>query len=176
MSEPDDALIRRQRDETELQRLDRNFDELLQELRVAQAGVQILFAFLLSLTFTQRFGVVTALQRAIYFITLLLTAVSASLLIAPVSMHRLLFRQHQKRRLVTAANAAAIGGLLSLSLAIIGVLLFITDVLYGHGPAVAAALVSTAWFGVLWYALPLSWLVMSGRRHGERDPEGRPPS
>jgi Family of unknown function (DUF6328) len=170
----DEAWNRRERDETELQRLDRNFDELLQELRVAQAGVQILFAFLLTLTFTQRFASVSALQRAIYFMTLLLTAAATSLLIAPVSMHRLLFRHHQKPRLVVAANRLAICGLLSLCLAMVGVLLFITDVLYGHVPAVLTALLALAWFGVLWFALPLRWLTDLRRRRGPGGRAGPP--
>jgi hypothetical protein len=142
MNETDEEWNRRHREETALQRVDRNFTELLQELRVAQTGVQILFAFLLTLGFTQRFGTVTAFQRGIYFITLLLTAVAASLLIAPVSMHRLLFRRHQKQRLVIVTNRLAITGLLTLGLAIVGVLLFISDVLYGHRVGTATALLS----------------------------------
>jgi hypothetical protein len=150
----DQSWNQRERDETELQRLDRNFVELLQELRVAQTGPQILFAFLLTLTFTQRFGETTTFQRALYFVTLLLSAAAASLLIAPVSVHRLLFRQHAKRRLVEVSNRLAIGGLLSLCLAIVGVLWLIADVLYGVWPGAVTALVSALWFGFFWYAIP----------------------
>src|SRR6266508_4388199 len=110
MREPDADWNRRERQESELQRLDRNFNELLQELRVAQTGVQILFAFLLTLAFTQRFGEVTGFQRGLYYGTLVAAALATSLLIAPVSLHRLLFRRHQKGRVVIAANRLAGGG------------------------------------------------------------------
>ena len=151
----DQRWNQRERNETELQRLDRNFVELLQELRVAQTGPQILFAFLLTLTFTQRFHETTTFQRTLYFVTLALSAAAASLLIAPVSMHRLLFRQHAKRRLVEVSNRLAIGGLLALCLAIIGVMWFIADVLYGTWPGVATAVVSAVWFAFFWYAIPI---------------------
>ena len=165
MREPDAEWNRRVRQESELQRLDRNFNELLQELRVAQTGVQILFAFLLTLAFTQRFGSVTGFQRGLYFATLAASAIATSMLIAPVSLHRLLFRRHQKRRVVNAANRLALGGLVALWIALVGVMWFITDVLYGHGPGVAAAVASAIWFGALWFALPLRWLT-------KRDPTG----
>lgn len=159
MRESDAEWNRRQRQESDLQRLDRNFSELLQELRVAQTGVQILFAFLLTLAFTQRFGEVTGFQRGLYYATLLAAAAATSLLIAPVALHRVLFRRHQKRRVVTTANRLALGGLVALWLALVGVLWFITDVLYGHGAGAAAAVVSGLWFGMLWFALPVRWLV-----------------
>lgn len=165
MREPDAEWNRRVRQESELQRLDRNFNELLQELRVAQTGVQILFAFLLTLAFTQRFGSVTGFQRGLYYATLVASAIATSMLIAPVSLHRLLFRRHQKRRVVDAANRLALGGLVALWIALVGVMWFITDVLYGHGPGAAAAAASAIWFGALWFALPLRWLT-------RRDPAG----
>jgi hypothetical protein len=159
MRESDAEWNRRQRQESELQRLDRNFNELLQELRVAQTGVQILFAFLLTLAFTERFGTVTGFQRGLYYGTLVAAALATSMLIAPVSLHRLLFRRHQKRRVVEAANRMAVGGLVALWLALVGVLWFITDVLYGDGPGAAAAIASALWFGLLWFALPLRWIT-----------------
>jgi Family of unknown function (DUF6328) len=159
MRESDAEWNRRQRQESDLQRLDRNFNELLQELRVAQTGVQILFAFLLTLAFTERFGAVTEFQRGLYYATLVAAALATSLLIAPVSLHRLLFRRHQKRRVVNAANRLALGGLVALWLALVGVLWFITDVLYGHGPGAVAAAASAFWFGVLWFAMPLRWIT-----------------
>ncbi len=164
MREPDAEWNRRERHESELQRLDRNFNELLQELRVAQTGVQILFAFLLTLAFTERFGSVTGFQRGLYYATLVAAALATSMLIAPVSLHRLLFRRHQKRRVVTVANRLALGGLIAVWLALVGVLWFITDVLYGNGPGVAAAVASGLWFAVLWFAVPLRWLA-------RRDPD-----
>mgnify|MGYP003693665643 CR=1 FL=1 len=98
-----DELFRRtySRNESEADRLDRNYAEMLQELRVAQTGVQILFAFLLSIAFQQRFNDIDAFQLTVYVITLLCAAVSALLLIAPVPAHRVLFRQHRKDELVT---------------------------------------------------------------------------
>ncbi len=166
MREPDADWNRRERQESELQRLDRNFNELLQELRVAQTGVQILFAFLLTLAFTQRFGEVTGFQGGLYYGTLVAAALATSLLIAPVSLHRLLFRRHQKGRVVIAANRLAVGGLVALWLALVGVLWFITDVLYGHVPGAAAAVVSALWFGALWFAMPLVWI---GQRRPSRE-------
>src|ERR1700735_3969030 len=99
------------RDESEAQRDDRNLAELLQELRVAGLGVQVLFGFLLSLPFTSRFEKLSHDQRQLYVTSLMLAAVSTALLLAPVAYHRLVFRRHQKERLVRAANIMAIGGL-----------------------------------------------------------------
>src|SRR6266540_2687066 len=144
MREPDADWNRRERQESELQRLDRNFNELLQELRVAQTGVQILFAFLLTLAFTQRFGEVTGFQGGLYYGTLVAAALATSLLIAPVSLHRLLFRRHQKGRVVIAANRLDVGGLVALWLALVRVL----------------------WFGALWFAMPLVWI---GQRRPSRE-------
>lgn len=96
--------------ETAHQRADRNFTELLQELRVAQTGVQILFAFLLTLPFSTRFGVTTGPDRVVYVITLLAAAGATALLIAPVSYHRLVFRQNRKIELVRTASALAEAG------------------------------------------------------------------
>jgi hypothetical protein len=157
MRESDAEWNRRERQESDLQRIDRNFNELLQELRVAQTGVQILFAFLLTLAFTQRFGSVSGFQRGLYYATLVASAAATSLLIAPVSLHRVLFRRHRKRQVLNVANRFALGGLVALWLALAGVMWFITDVLYGHGPGAAAAVVSALWFGVMWFALPLRW-------------------
>src|SRR5215468_1775361 len=99
------------RDETEDERLDRNLGELLQELRVALPGVQVLFAFLLAVPFQQNFTKIDGYQKGVYFATLLLTALSAALLIAPSAYHRLTFRYQQKHRLVFIANRLAIAGL-----------------------------------------------------------------
>src|SRR3954469_2873240 len=106
------------RNETEAQRADRNFNELLQELRVAQTGVQILFAFLLSLPFTQRFSRITAEERVVYLATLLATALATACLIGPVSYHRVLFRQRRKEAIVEAANRLAQIGLAFLGIAV----------------------------------------------------------
>ena len=141
--------------ETEGQRLDRNVDEVLQELRVAQTGVQILFAFLLTIAFQQRFTEVTTFQRNIYVTTLLLVSGATALLIAPVSFHRIVFRQRQKRSLVEAANRLAIGGLVLLLLAVCGAVLLILDVVLGTRAALIGTGGVALWFVVFWYVIPL---------------------
>jgi hypothetical protein len=159
------------RGETEVQRLDRNFGELLQELRVAQTGVQILFAFLLTLAFTPRFGEITAFQRDLYITTLLLTTASTGLLIAPVAYHRLTFRQRMRAQLVRAANRFAIGGLTFLMLALGGSVLFISDVVLSRGPAILFTLMTAGWFLLFWYLLPIVQLI---RRQNQPGPDGDP--
>jgi hypothetical protein len=143
------------RAETETQRLDRNYDELLQELRVVQNGVQILFAFLLGMVFTQRFAQVGTFDRTIYFATLLCASVAAAVLIATVAVHRMVFRQHRKHELVGTASVLAAVGLCFLAVSIVGAVTLVTDVLFGHvaGGITAAAL--TVMFCALWVGLPL---------------------
>jgi hypothetical protein len=143
------------RAETETQRLDRNYDELLQELRVVQNGVQILFAFLLGMVFTQRFAQVGTFDRTIYFVTLLCASVAAAVLIATVAVHRVVFRQHRKHELVGTASVLAAVGLAFLAVSIIGAVTLVTDVLFGHvaGGVTAAAL--AIMFCLLWVILPL---------------------
>ena len=153
--------------ESEQERLNRNMNELLQELRVSQTGVQILFAFLLALPFAQRFKQVTALQRDVYFVTLLLCGASAALFIAPVNAHRLLFRQQEKARLIANSNWMAIVGLACLATALVGVILLISDFLFGTTAAVISTACMFALFVVLWYVLPLSWLVRQTRNDGD---------
>jgi Family of unknown function (DUF6328) len=145
----------RDRNETEGQRLDRNIDEMLQELRVAQTGVQILFAFLLTIAFQQRFPQVTDFQRTVYVTTLLLVAGATALLIAPVSFHRIVFRQRQKSRLVDATHRMAIGGLVLLLLAICGAVLLILDVVVGTRAALIGTTAVALWFILFWYVIPL---------------------
>ena len=143
------------RDETEAERLDRNYAELLQELRVTQTGVQILFAFLLTLAFTQRFPQIDSFQRATYVVTLLFAAAAAALLIAPVAFHRVVFRQNQKREVVFNANRMAQGGLAFLLVAMVGAVLLILEVTLGRGPALWLAGLVAAWFLLFWLVVPL---------------------
>ena len=144
------------RDETDDQKADRRYDELLQELRVAQTGVQFLFAFLLTLAFTQRFARITDFQHRLYVVTLMATTVASALLIGPVPMHRILFRRGLKPRLVRGADLMARGGLAMLLLAINGAVLLILDVvLTGALPFVLSGL-ATAWFVLVWYVVPLT--------------------
>jgi len=143
------------RDESETQRLDRNLGELLQELRVALPGVQVLFAFLLTIPFNQRFALLTTAQERIYLATLLATTVSAVLLIAPTAYHRINFRKQQKGRLVYIANRLAIVGIGFLALAMTGVVLLITDFLFATPVTVICTAFAALMFATFWYALPL---------------------
>src|SRR5215469_5016306 len=119
-------MTEQQSNEPEQTQLARNMSELLQELRVAQAGVQILFAFLLSVTFSARFGQATSLQRGTMIVTILLTTVSAVLLIAPAAWHRLYFRQGRRLDVIRWGNRCALAGLLLLAAAMSGAVLVAT--------------------------------------------------
>lgn len=143
------------RDESEAERLDRNLGELLQELRVALPGVQVLFAFLLAVPFQQEFGKVSEFEKKVYFATLLLTAISAALLIAPSAYHRLTFRYQQKYRLVFVSNRLTIAGLATLALAMTCAVLLITHLLFGTVTTVVVTAGILGTFIVLWGVLPL---------------------
>lgn len=141
-------------DETEADRLDRNFGDLLQELRVTQAGVQILFAFLLTLPFGARFGDIDTFEKIVYIGALLSAAIAAASIIAPVAYHRMLFRQGRKLQLVAAAHRLASIGLGFLLVAMAGSILLVTDFVLGRSWGLALTAVSTIWFVVLWAVLP----------------------
>jgi hypothetical protein len=144
------------RGETLDQVLDRNLAELLQELRVAFTGVQILFAFLMALAFTQRFQELDDFGLTVYTTTLMCTAVATMVFIAPVSFHRLVFRRRQKSALVHIADRLLIVGLALLAPAICGAVLLILDVALGRWQAVLGSSL-TALVGLLtWYVLPLA--------------------
>jgi hypothetical protein len=143
------------REESEEERLDRNLGELLQELRVALPGVQVLFAFLLAVPFQQNFTKITGFQKGVYFATLLLTALSAALLISPSAYHRLTFRLQQKDHLVFLANRFTIAGLGCLALAMAGAIVLITDVLFGATATIVTGACALSVFFLFWYALPL---------------------
>ena len=143
------------REESEAERLDRNLSELLQELRVALPGVQVLFAFLLAVPFQQRFTEITQFQKWLYFAVLILTALSAALLISPSAYHRLTFRMQQKDELLIVANKFAIAGLGCLALAMTGAIMLVTDLLFTTVATVIASASALLAFALLWYALPL---------------------
>ena len=145
------------RDESDAARIDRNYSEQLQELRVAQAGVQILFAFLLGIAFQQRFESITDFQRALYTGTLICTAVATALFIAPVAVHRVMFRRHLKDELVEFTGRVAVAGLVFLALAMLGALGLIIDVVVGPIAAGITTGCIAVLFGYLWYVLPLRW-------------------
>ena len=130
-------------------RTDRQMAELLQEARVALPGVQILFAFLLTVPFAQGFERVTDFQRNLFFATLLATAASTICLIAPTATHRLRFHQHERAYVIESANRLLIAGLVFLAVAIVGAVALITHFLYGGNwwwPAAVAALLVATWF------------------------------
>ena len=143
------------RDETEEERLDRNLDELLGELRVALPGVQVLFAFLLVVPFNARFADLSSYQEMVYLVTLLLAGLASALLIAPTAYHRMTFRLQDKHHLVISANRLTIGGLGCLAAAMTGAILLVTDVVFSRPAAVASAAFVGGLFLVLWYLLPL---------------------
>jgi hypothetical protein len=142
-------------EESEKERLTRNLNELLQELRVTQTGVQILTGFLLTLPFSQRFGDLDTTQRAAYLAILCGSVLATGLIIAPVAFHRMLFRHGQRRWLVNAANWAARAGLLSLALTTSGVVWLVFDLVTDRTFALVAGLVSLVFFAVLWVLVPL---------------------
>ena len=144
------------RRETEKERVDRNLQEMLGELRVALPGVQVLFAFLLVVPFNQRFGQVTDFQKTLYLITLLFTTASSICLIAPTAHHRLEFRRQDKENIVRTGNRIVLVGLGLLAIAMTGAVLFVTDVIYGTTTTTIAAAGGVALaFAVIWYAIPL---------------------
>lgn len=144
------------RDESLAQRDDRNLAELLQELRVAGLGVQVLFGFLLSLPFTNRFARLTPGQRDLYLAALVLAALATALLLGPVAYHRLVFRRGQKERLVRAASVMAIAGLVTVGLAVSAAVLLVTGYVASGLPAVLITAFVACAFGLLWFALPLA--------------------
>jgi hypothetical protein len=161
------------RDETEEERLDRNLSEMLQELRVALPGVQVLFAFLLAVPFQQGFEKITPFQKGAYFGTLICTAISAVMLISPTAYHRLTFRYQQKRKLVFYANRFSIVGLGFLALAMTGAIMLITDVLFGAAATAAMTAATVLVFGFFWFGLPLQRRL---RLSAGQEPLGKPES
>ncbi|HEX3042682.1 MAG TPA: DUF6328 family protein [Solirubrobacterales bacterium] len=159
------------RDETEEERLDRNLSELLQELRVALPGVQVLFAFLLAVPFQQGFEKITSFQRDVYFGTLICTAIAAVMLISPSAYHRVTFRYQQKRRLVFYANRFSIVGLIFLALAMTGAIMLITDVLFGSTATVVVSGLAALSFAFFWFVLPLQRRL---RLAAAQEPLGEP--
>jgi len=143
------------RDETEEERLDRNLNEMLQELRVALPGVQVLFAFLLAVPFAQGWERISGFQKGAYFGTLICTAISAVMLISPTAYHRLTFRYQQKRKLVFYSNRFSIIGLTFLALAMTGAIMLITDFLFGRTATIITTAATVLVFSVFWFALPL---------------------
>jgi hypothetical protein len=152
--------------ETEKERVDRNLIELLNELRVALPGVQVLFAFLLTVPFTQRFATLTPTQEKVYYGTLICAAISTAMLIAPSAQHRINFRQQEKEYILFLANKLAIAGLGFLALAMAGAMWLITDMLYGTTATVTVTVATLLVYLVLWYVIPIVRRIRRARRAG----------
>ena len=145
-----------ERQETPDERDDRNLLELLQELRVAGLGVQVLFGFLLAIPFTNKFSELSGGQRDLYVTTLLLAALAAALLLAPVAFHRILFRMRQKEFLVRSANVLAILGLVTVGLAVSATVALVLSYVLPGLPTVVITAAMLVLFAGLWFAYPLS--------------------
>src|SRR5215203_1317232 len=157
MSDQAEAVERQESDEDEKERTQRQLIELLNELRVVIPGVQVLFAFLLTIPFNQRFGRVDEFQETVYFVTLLLAAAASVLFMAPTAYHRLLFHQGDRKHIIDVSNRFAIAGLAVLSMAITLAGLLITDFLYNSKVTVGVTTGLTfAAFVACWIALPLA--------------------
>ena len=159
--------MNRGREETELERLDRNLTELMAELRVALPGVQVLFAFLLVAPFNQRFGKTTGFERGLYFAALLCTLLASILLIAPTVIHRLEFRRGEKGYIVDMANRLTIAGLIVLAVAMTCAIALVTGYLFGTATAVVTTAVAVLAFSTIWFVLPL-WRRHEAERSGHR--------
>ncbi|VTR76676.1 DUF6328 family protein [Cellulomonas hominis] len=143
------------RSETPTERMDRNWNELLQELRVAQTGVQILTGFLLTVPFQQRFLDLDEYQKAVYLVLVVLAVAATGFIVAPVSLHRILFRRHLKRELVESADKMAQTGLAMLALVLAGSALLLFDVVVDRTAGWIAGALVIVGLSVVWLAVPL---------------------
>ncbi|MDT3438710.1 MULTISPECIES: DUF6328 family protein [unclassified Pseudofrankia] len=157
--------------ETPDHRRDRNWTELLQELRVAQTGVQLLTAFLLALPFQAKFSDLSSAQRGLYLVVVLLAVAATGLLLMPVSLHRAVFRRHQKELLIQAANALAQAGLALLALAVAGVVTLIFDVVVGPTAGIIAGALTLLVLVLLWAVIPA---IVRKQADAQTPPESRP--
>jgi hypothetical protein len=151
--------------ETRTQRADRHLSELLQELRVALPGAQVLFAFLLTVPFAARFGELDDVGEYVYFGVLLCTAISVALLIAPSAAHRILFRQRDKEFLVDLSNRYALAGLAFLALAITGAVWVVSDLLFARPVTAVTVAFIAILFVVIWFVEPIRRRSRLGRKH-----------
>jgi hypothetical protein len=154
--------------ESQEERHNRELIELLNELRVALPGVQVLFAFLLAVPFANGFPKLSDLDRDVFFVAFIATALSTIFLIAPSSYHRLRWRQRDKERMLIISNTLTIAGLFLLAVAITATVFVITDFLFHHSWAAAFAAFVGAMFLVLWYGLPLAAAIQDRRSSRSR--------
>jgi hypothetical protein len=149
-------------------RVNRELIELLNELRVVLPGVQVLFAFLLTLPFLARFPQLTSVQRNVYFFSFLCSAAAIGLLITPSAYHRLRFRQHDKERMLFTSSRLVVAGTVFLALSLVGVVFVVTGVLYHSTVAAVVTAVMAGWFAWFWYGLPLSRRLVDEPEEEER--------
>jgi len=141
--------------ESRQERVNRELIELLNELRVALPGVQVLFAFLLTVPFSNGYKRINEFQKNVYFAILIATAISTACFIVPTAYHRLNFRKREKEQILLSSNKFAVGGIMFLALSMVGVMVLIADVVYSDAAAVVAGVLAVAVFGGLWALLPL---------------------
>jgi hypothetical protein len=144
-----------ERGEAEQERLNRRLMELLNEIRVAMPGVQVLFGFLLAVPFQQRFAEVTAFQRDVYFFTLVASAVATALFIAPTAYHRMMFGEGDRAHIIRVGTRLLILGLVALALAMNSAVLLICDLLFGPAVVVVTVVATTSLFAWLWFGMGL---------------------
>ena len=143
------------RSDEEQQRLNRQMTELLNELRVAMPGVQVLFAFLLAVPFQQRFQTVNAFQRDVYLFTLLAAATATAFLVAPSAYHRIAFQAHEKERIIQMGTRQFVCGIVALAVAMTGAVLLVTDVLFQAATTIVVVVCVAAVFTWLWFGIGL---------------------
>ena len=143
------------RSDEEQQRLNRQMTELLNELRVAMPGVQVLFAFLLAVPFQQRFQTVNAFQRDVYLFTLLAAATATAFLVAPSAYHRIAFQEHEKERIIQMGTRQFVCGIVALAVAMTGAVLLVTDVLFQAATTIVVVVGVAAVFAWLWFGIGL---------------------
>jgi Family of unknown function (DUF6328) len=153
-------------------RLNRNLGELLQELRISEVGVQILFAFLLTLPFTARFGQASRFERDAYFATLIVAVTSSALMISPAAYHRVVFRHHEREHLVRYASRILLAGLALLLVAMGGAVLVVLSFLFGTGPGAIAGAGVAVWCGFFWYVVPVRMRMHHRRMYAASLAEG----
>ena len=142
-------------EESAAQQLTRNLNELLQEIRVAQAGVQILFGFLLSIAFTDRYASTSGYVRVIHLVTVLFATVAVALLTAPAAWHRVLFRLGKREKIIDVADRLMLAGLASLAFAMTGTVLLLAEMVIGGWAAIVCGMLAAGLFALLWFALPI---------------------
>jgi hypothetical protein len=148
-------VTREERTEEEQERLNRRLMELLNEIRVAMPGVQVLFGFLLAVPFQQRFGDATAFQRDVYFFTLVASALATALFIAPTAYHRVMLGQGERPHIIRVGTRLLILGLIALALAMNGAVLLVCDVLFGPATTAVTVVATASVFAWLWFGMGL---------------------